>query len=36
MRASEQDFGAVVMLTVFLTVLYARVGTGILSPKRRS
>lgn len=37
MRALEQVFGAVLMLTVlldvFLTVLYARVGTGILSQK---
>jgi hypothetical protein len=37
MRALEQVFGAVLMLAVlldvFLTVLYARVGTGILSPK---
>jgi len=36
-RALEQLFGAVLMLAVlldvFLTVLYARVGTGILSPK---
>lgn len=37
MCALEQLFGAVLMLVVlldvFLTVLYARVGTGILSPK---
>lgn len=37
MRALEQLFGAALMLTVlldvFLTVLYARVETGILSPK---
>lgn len=36
MRALEQVFGAVLMLVVlldvFLTVLYARIGTGILSP----
>lgn len=37
MRASEQVFGAVVMLTVLLDVflrgIHARIGTGILSPK---
>jgi hypothetical protein len=37
MRAAEQVFGAFLMLAVlldvFLTVLYARVGTGILSHK---
>ena len=37
MRALEQVFGAFLMLAVlldvFLTVLYARVGTGILSHK---
>lgn len=37
MRALEQVLGAALMMTVlldvFLTVLYARVGTGILSPQ---